>query len=219
MLSVLIRAWWPVRTGRKCFRAKRVANSSRWLIWSLHCAGVQTPLTAVPLHRAPNPSGMRLWTPPCEKTPYLYGTLVVVNRADMQDGVIINLLWRWRGAYSRWQWVQRWNARIFNSLSGTTAIIDAIMPVSCKIIRKRSLRHNWNWARQRWNAATWCSDRHAQLETEHISNSRKENCWLGVSELFCRFTEKPRVWMCNRVSDSWAAACSLELAIIAQSST
>ena len=197
MLSVLIRSWWPVRTGRKCFRAKRVANSSRWLMWSLHCAGVQTLSLLRPRTEPPNRSGMRQWTPPCEKTPSLSGTPVVINwvpSTGEEPTCKTELSSTSSGgdaAHSRREWAQHWNTCIFNSPSGTTAIIDAIMTVSCIIIGKCSLRPKWNWARQWWNAATRCSDRRARLETEHISNPRRENCWLGVSELFCRFTEKP----------------------------
>lgn len=98
-----------------------------------------------------------LWTPPCETTPSrsespdaepgsFQGRI-----ANMQDAVIISLLRRWRDAHRRWERVHGWKALILNSPSGTTAIIDAIMPNNRKIVWKRSLRPNWNWARQRRN--------------------------------------------------------------------
>ena len=88
-------------------------NSSWWLKWRLHCASVQNPLTAAPLHRAPQPLrdasvNTTLWkdTLPvedrcCSKPGSLHG-----RRADMQDdpdAKITAAQGHWAPLEARWQ--------------------------------------------------------------------------------------------------------------------
>lgn len=72
VLSVLIRACWPIRTGQKCFRAK-----NNMLATTLHAtSGGWCETCVVPMSRPPSPthhhteplcpSGRHLWTPPYE---------------------------------------------------------------------------------------------------------------------------------------------------------
>lgn len=102
-----------------------------------------------------------------------------------------------------------WKACILSSPSGSTAIIDSIMPNSCRTIEKRTLHPNWNWVRHLWKLFGLKQSIFWVLERRTIDS--------GITCFFVKFTEKPSAWMCNKTSYGCASVRCLVINTRAQS--
>ncbi len=215
----------PPRTGRKYFKARKTALSSRQFICQKRNSSFHSPLAGLPSKTAPQPvidaSVVIIWwrwiapilTPLWRKT----GSRHIKRcRQQLRDTLIR------RVAGTVWcnlsSFIHQRNGLMWSSPRGNTGEAAAMRPNSLRQVPTETWWPSLKRARHAVRTGIRAGAKRACIWTESKRTPRNTVRWDGRSTLFLAFILRPREWMWPRTISLWRLTSSLEWARMSQSS-
>ncbi len=207
----------PPRTGRKCFKARKTALSSRQFICQERNSSFHSPLAGLPSKTAPQPvidaSVVIIWrrwiapilTPLRRKTGSRH---IKRGRQQLRDTLIRRVAGTVGCNLS--SFTHQRNGLMWSNRRGNTGEAAAMRPISLRQVPTETWWPSLKRARHAVRSDIQAGAKRACIWTESKRTPRNTVRWDGRSTLFLAFILRPREWMWPRTISLWRLTSSLE---------